>query len=154
MGNVGGPHSSNVCTGHKNNPMGPLQPPHLPQTSAVQNLPITFKELFPIVLAFKIWGPNFSNKCIVLHSDNYAVVHILNKQTSKDTAIMSLVRKFVILCMRYNILTKAEHIPGSRNILPDLLSRFQIRDFKNRAPQMNTELTKVPDSVLDDLCTL
>lgn len=122
--------------------------------TAIKHLPITFKELFPIVLAFEIWGTHFSNKCIMLHSDNYAVVHIINNQTSKDTTIMSLVRKFVLLCMRYNILTKAVHIPGSKNILPDLLSRFQIEEFKNRAPQMHIQPTPVPEAVLESLCEM
>ena len=31
---------------------------------------IAWKELFPIVLALKIWGPDLKNKCITLHSDN------------------------------------------------------------------------------------
>ena len=44
---------------------------------------ITFKELFPIVLSVEVWGPLLRNKCIVLHTDSMAVVHVLNSQTSK-----------------------------------------------------------------------
>jgi uncharacterized membrane protein len=42
------------------------------------NLHITVKELFPIVLMAEIWGPKCSNKRILFHSDNMAVVHIVN----------------------------------------------------------------------------
>ena len=39
------------------------------------DLPITFKEIFPIVLDFEIWGGGqFRNKCVTLHIDNTAAV--------------------------------------------------------------------------------
>ena len=112
---------------------------------------ITFKELFPIVLALGIWGFKLANKCITIHSDNEAVVYILNKQTSKDKAIMTLVRRFVILCMNHNILIRSEHIPGKQNVLPDLLSRFQIKQFNAMAPNMDTKPTPIPRDLLDSL---
>ena len=40
---------------------------------------------------------------------------------------MILVRRLVLALMTYNILFSAEHIPGMLNILPDLLSRLQIK---------------------------
>ena len=61
---------------------------------------ITFQELLPIVLAFELWGEDLANKCISLHTDNMAVVYILNKQTSKDKHVMFLVCRFVLCCMR------------------------------------------------------
>ena len=112
---------------------------------------ITFKELFPIVLAFDTWGPILKNKCITVHSDNQAVVFILNKQTSKDTDIINLVRHFVLYCMTYNILVIAEHIPGKLNTLPDLLSRFQIEEFHKLAPNMDIDPTPVELGMLDNL---
>ena len=102
---------------------------------------ITFKELFPIVLSVEVWGPLLRNKCIVLHTDNMAVVHVLNNQTSKNPDIMVLVRRFVIACMRQNILIHAEHIPGIYNVLPDLLSRLQIDKFRELAPNVDPEPT-------------
>ena len=44
------------------------------------------------------------NKCIVFLSDNQAVVEIINKQTSKDSSIMVLLRHFVLSTLKYNIL--------------------------------------------------
>lgn len=40
---------------------------------------ITYKELFPITLAVEILGCQLANQCLVLHSDNEAVVHIIQK---------------------------------------------------------------------------
>lgn len=110
---------------------------------------IAFKELFPIVIAVSVWGQLLSNKCVLFHSDNQAVVHIINKQSSKDKDIMKLVRKLVINCMKHNILMKAEHIPGHHNILADLLSRFQIKTFREQAGCMNQEPTFLEPEVLD-----
>lgn len=52
------------------------------------------------------------------HSDNIAVVEIINKISSKDTSVMCLVRRLVLACLRHNIF-QAEHIPGKINTLPD-----------------------------------
>lgn len=118
-----------------------------PQEFQEQN--ITFKELFPIVLAVSVWGNMFANKCVVFHSDNQAVVHIINSQTSKDKDIMKLVRKLVVFCMKFNIFMKAVHIEGLKNVLPDLLSRFQIEKFRQKAKHMNQFPTNIDPAILN-----
>ena len=45
---------------------------------------IAIKELFPIVLALEIWGRLLKNKKILFMSDNEAVVHVINKQSSRE----------------------------------------------------------------------
>ena len=110
----------------------------------LQDFPITFKELFPITLAIELWGCLLSNKCMIIHSDNMAVVHIINNQTCKDNSIMFLVRRLVLGCMKYNLLVHAKHIPGKLNTLADMLSRSQIPEFKKAAPYMDQEPTPIP----------
>ena len=109
---------------------------------------ITWKELFPIVVALEMWGLTLRNNCITLHTDNYAAVYILNRQTSKDQHIMHLVRRFVLCCMKYNLLIKAVHLPGKQNLLTDLISRSQVTKFLAMAPWMDREPTPVPPSLL------
>jgi hypothetical protein len=109
---------------------------------------ITLKELFPIVLAVEVWGSILQNSCVVFHSDNEAVVHIINAQTSRDPAIMILVRRFVLAVMRHNILFSAEHIPGMVNTLPDLLSRLQIKKFREMSVEMDIKPTIIPIHLL------
>ena len=53
---------------------------------------ITFLGLFPIVLAVHIWGSNMTNRCVLFFTDNAVLVDIINKQTSKHTLIMVLLR--------------------------------------------------------------
>ena len=107
-------------------------------------LNITLLELYPICLALYIWGPFLTNNCITLHSDNQAVVAILNSCTSKESNIMILVRKIVLNCMTNNILICSKHIPGTGNIIPDLLSRNQVLKAKQMAPWLDPQPTVVP----------
>lgn len=116
---------------------------------ALKDCNITFKELYPIVLAVETWGNMFKNSCIIFHSDNQAVVYIINKQTCKDPVVMKLVRRLILACLQRNILMRAEHIAGTCNVLPDFLSRFQIQEFRRQAPHMDLEPTIVPQSLLD-----
>ena len=71
-----------------------------------------------------------------------------HRQTSKDPKIMVLVRRLVVSCMKCNLLIRAVHVPGKQNILPDLLSRFQIDQFRRQAPHMESKPTEVPDALL------
>ncbi|XP_062586589.1 uncharacterized protein LOC134248181 isoform X1 [Saccostrea cucullata] len=114
----------------------------------LQDRNITFKELFPIVVAIEIWGETLANCSILFHSDNMAVVNIINRLSSKEPSVMSLVRRLVLACLRFNILFKSEHIPGKDNILPDLLSRLQVEKFKELAPYMDKCPVNIPQEYL------
>jgi hypothetical protein len=72
----------------------------------------------------------------MFHSDNEAVVHIVNQQTCKDKDIMILVRRLVVQAMSHNILFQAVHIPGLHNVLADKLSRLQVSSFLHLFPHL------------------
>jgi hypothetical protein len=85
-----------------------------------------------------------ANHSILFFTDNEALVHVINKQSCKDKALMFFVRKLVLVCLNHNILFKAKHIPGTYNRLADLLSRFQVQTFKREAPaSMNSCATDI-----------
>lgn len=115
---------------------------------------ITVKELFPIVLALDLWSLQLQNKCIVFHTDNEAVMHIINKQTSKDKTLMSSVRRLVIQCLHFNILFQAQHIQGLNNVLTDHISRQQISQFLQKCPHRNPIFFYNQRSKSDDLRAL
>ena len=97
---------------------------------------ITLLEFYPIVVAVSVCADSrLSNKCISFHSDNRAMVDIINSQTSKDTKVMHLMRKLVLSCLRHNILFRAVHIPGINNNLADSLSRLRVKKFQALAPK-------------------
>ena len=53
---------------------------------------IAYKELFPVVIAAHLWGPQWARHYVLFRSDNEAVVHILNSRTSKISDLMCLLR--------------------------------------------------------------
>ena len=91
-------------------------------------LNIALLELYPICLALYMWSEELSNHCLTIHTDNMAVVHIINNSTSKDSMIMKLVRKLVSRCMTYNIFIRAMHIIGKNNVTSDFLSRNKVQE--------------------------
>ena len=110
-------------------------------------LNIALLELYPIVLAFHLWGDHLNNKCIIINTDNQAVVHILNYFTSKDIKIMILIRKLVLITMQRNILIKSVHLPGYLNTLSDMISRNQVQ----KALLLDPSLDKIPVRVPEEM---
>jgi hypothetical protein len=90
---------------------------------------IAILEFYPIVLALYLWPRELANKVVIFHTDNHALVHVINKQTAKEPMILALLRRLVLVCLKHNILFQAEHIPGVKNTLCDYLSRQQIGLF-------------------------
>ena len=105
---------------------------------------ITVKERVPIVLAVETWGDVLKNRCVRFHCDNLAVVNIINKQSSKENIIMSLIRRLVLKTLQSNITFLAEHIPGKSNVLADHLSRLQVDKFRQLATHMDSLPVPIP----------
>ena len=108
---------------------------------------ITFKELYPIVLAVQLWSHLLKNRKVVFYCDNQAVVAIINKQTSKSPNTMCLVRILVLACMQNNLLFRAKHLPGKVNNIADALSRAQFDRFRRLAPAADNHPTPIPNTL-------
>ena len=109
---------------------------------------ITFLELFPVVVAMHLWGHQLQNKKLMFNIDNKAVVTIVNKKSSKSPRVMNLVRKLVLITLKYNILLKAQHISGSLNKIADSLSRCNWQLFRELAPEADKHHTIIPSHLL------
>ena len=109
---------------------------------------IALLEFYPIVVAFKMFGESIQNKRVLLHIDNQAVVHIINKQTSKDPYIMVLVRELVLTILKLNVEVRAEYISTKENFLADFLSRQQVQEFRSRFPEAEEVPTCIPEYLL------
>jgi hypothetical protein len=95
-----------------------------------RNQNIALLEFYPIVLFIQVWGHLFANKCLVFHTDNLALVSVINSQNSKEPRVMHLVRELVLSSLNQNIWFCAQHIAGICNILADSLSRLQVERFQ------------------------
>jgi hypothetical protein len=105
---------------------------------------ITLLEYFPILVAVYIWGSQLKNKMILFHCDNESVVQVINRQSSKSAKLMVLVRELTLKCLQFNLVLRAEHIPGVKNGVADSLSRFQMTRFRELAPNADRQPVQVP----------
>ena len=92
---------------------------------------ICLLEAFPILLVLHLFADDFRNQKVLLHTDNIALVHILNSYTTRDPLILSILRDIVLLTLRFNILIKSVHVAGCKNDQADYLSRLQVAKFKS-----------------------
>ena len=72
-------------------------------------------------------------KHILFHSDNEAVVAILNARTSRVPELMHLVQHFLLCAARFHFSFAAHHIPGVHNGIADALSRFNWQESQRLA---------------------
>ena len=89
-----------------------------------------------------------ANRCVAFHTDNAAIVDIINRQTSKHRLVMILVRDLVLTSLKYNILFRARHIPAVHNSGADYISRFQVEQFKQISLEADFLPTPVPANLL------
>lgn len=98
-----------------------------------------------IVILFEFWIHLLSDSTVVLHIDNLAVVHVINRNSSRDPSLMQLMWRHMVLSLTHNIHFQAKHIVGVNNIAADLLSRLQV---KERIPYMGPVCTPVSPALL------
>ena len=98
-----------------------------------------------MLVSLFVWGEQLRNKKILFHCDNYAVLHIISKMSSKSENVMVLLRKFTLQCMNLNVVVKAVHVSGVKNELTDSISRLQFSRFHLLAPHANQEPDAMPD---------
>ena len=112
--------------------------------SNIKGMEITLPELYPIVLAVNLWGEHIRNRMIEFHTDNMALVSIINSTSSSKENIMALVRTLVATMLKFNFSFHAFHIPGAQNDVADSLSRFQIGRFHTLHPEAYSMPTHIP----------
>ncbi len=98
----------------------PCQLSNLPQSSTS----LALFELYPIVIAAFLWGKVWSATSIIIHCDNEATVHCVNKSRSHSPMLNPLLRRLIWISACDQFIITARHIPGSKNQIADSLSFF------------------------------
>ena len=121
---------------------------HFQWNSRLTHLPIATKEMIPIVISAAIFGGLWSGKIVHFHTDNMAVVHVVNALFCKDSHLMHLVRLLVFFASYHNFWFFASHIAGKNNIAADSLSRNNLSIFFTQVPLASRIPTRIPQSLL------
>ena len=82
--------------------------------SRFRDLSIACKELIPILLACEAWGPRWRGCEVICHCDNQVVVAGLRKRSSRDEAVMHLLRCLVFVEAQLGCSLRPEYI-GTRD---------------------------------------
>ena len=86
-------------------------------STAQQPLSITYKELFPVVVAATLWGHRWATTLVEFCSHNMAVVSVLSSGTSKDPNMMVLLRYLSLVAARNSFAFTASYTPGRAILL-------------------------------------
>jgi len=121
----------------------------LPWTGKVVEQQIAVKELIPVVVAAVVWDKQWKGLDVKCHSDNQAVVAVMQTRTSRDPNIMHLLRCLSFVEARFEFYLSAEYIPGSQNDLADDLSRNRLSSFLQKATRVSLKPTAIPQSLRD-----
>ena len=74
---------------------------------------ITYKGLFPIVVASCVWGQQWFRQHVLFRSDKEAVVFILTLRTSKFPSLIQLLCKLLFSAAQFNFMfTAQQSCPG------------------------------------------
>ena len=95
-----------------------------------------------------MFGHLLKNSTIRFLCDNQAVVNIINAQSTRCPSVMTIVRPLTMKLVEHNIFLSALHIPGKSNVIPDLISPFQITQKVLQKHRMNLEPTPIPNHLL------
>ena len=110
----------------------------LPIPRGIANYTIVHLQMLNIMVALKVWGQHWCNKCVEIKCDNLAVVSVLQEGKARDPLLAAFARNIWLLTSIFNIQLKVSHIFGKDNQIADLLSRWW--ETKNNEQKLNSLL--------------
>ena len=87
---------------------------------------ITQREMVTVLIAIKVWCSSWKGLRILVKSDNMACVQVINTGRAVDKFLQACARELIFLACENDFDISSCHITGSRDILPDLLSRIPL----------------------------
>ena len=124
----------------------------LPWPREMDYTSIAQKELLQIAVACIciVWGNVWKGQVVVAaHCDNTAAVEvIINSGYGKDEIMMHLLRTLLFVKAHWEIVVRAEHIPGQRNGQADAISRNNSNMFLHRHQRQAELLHRWPPEVM------
>ena len=123
------------------------------QGGHVADLPITQKEVLPVVLGCAVWGPRWFGARVTVHCDNEAAVTVLNSGYSQDPQIMHMLRCLFFIKAHFQIELRVAHIRGAVNVVADAISRDNLGILFSQVPPPDPAPTPIPPRLLEVLVT-
>ena len=93
---------------------------------------IHYLEMIALLVALKTWSHEIKHIRFMVKCDNQAVVEVINNGNTKDRRLQTLLRELTYVCAINESETVATYITSSESRLPDLLSRWYLKDIYQR----------------------
>ena len=81
-------------------------------------------ELLTVIVACKVWRRKLRGKRLVVNCDNQVTVTVINSGRARAPFLQSCLRELAFVAATGEFEVRANFIPGIKNHLPDLLSRW------------------------------
>ena len=94
-----------------------------PEKILRQKLSINALELLIIVVATKVWEKGWKGIRIMVQCDNEVSVMVLNTGWCRNPILANCLRELELRVAWHEFETRAHHIPGEENHIPNALSR-------------------------------
>ena len=107
-------------------------------TDSLAVLEITAKELLPVVLAAAVWRSVWIGHHILLHTDNLAVVTVIQNLNVKDNLLYHLMRCIYFYAAHFNFKFSASHVVRIYNTAADALSPHNL-SFTSVSPGTSSD---------------
>ena len=114
-------------------------------------LPISVKEMLPIIMAAATWGAQWRGQCVACYCDNQVVVATLASRPSKEERLAHLLRCLFYFEALYQFELRGFHIPGTQNRVADALSRNHIDVFFQQVPGADPYPHPIPPRLVETL---
>ena len=92
-------------------------------------------EMMNILMALRQRKQDWEAKSIEIFCDNLAVVTVLQTGRTRDKILGMISRNIFMLAAKFDIYLKVSHVPGKKNIITDLLSRWENLDIQKQTLQ-------------------
>ena len=103
---------------------------------------INVKELHVILSMIETFKSKLTGKTIEIFTDNTTVYYAIKNKWSTSTDIMNLIRKMVIILIKYKIFIWIKWVPTDYNVLADSLSRFDLKRFNQESNRLKIKIDK------------
>eukprot|EP00731_Ephydatia_muelleri_P007126 Em0003g1374a len=114
-------------------------------------LPISVKEMLPIIMTAATWGAQWHSQLVACYCDNQAVVATLATRSSKEEQLANLLRCLFYFKALFQFELRGIHIPGAQNQAADALSRNRIDVFFQQVPKADLYLHPIPSRLVEIL---
>ena len=104
---------------------------HSNMSHLLTNRSIAYLELFSVVFALTMLAPVLHNHSVMILTDNSSNVPVINKQRTRSSGIIGLLRAMAELSATHVFSCSARHISGESNVLADFLSRPQLHQHSH-----------------------